>query len=144
MQVFLIKLSILSVFLGFYTVQSQNLNIKACDSLPTQKEINACVFKAYNSSQVDLNKSYNSFLKKLDKKIKNKNVIISKKNKSLKLFLKEAQMHWILTRDYNAQAKSSYELSPLKADYAFYKSKTLESLNRIKYLSRLADSLNLK
>jgi len=32
-------------------------------------------------------------------------------------------MHWRLTRDYNAQAKSSFELIPLKADYAYYKSK---------------------
>jgi len=144
MHIFLIRLSLLSIFLGFYTVQSQNLNIKSCDSLPTQKEINACVFKVYNSSQTDLNKAYKLFLKKLDNKIKTKDKLLAEKSKSLKLFLKEAQMHWILARDYNAQAKSSFELSPLKADYAFYKSKTLESLNRIEYLSRLADSLNLK
>jgi len=144
MYKFLIKLSVLSIFLGFYTVQSQNLNIKSCDSLPSQKEINTCVFKVYNASQTDLNKAYKLFLKKLDNKIKTKDKLLAEKSKSLKLFLKEAQMQWLLTRDYNAQAKSSFELSPLKADYAFYKSKTLESLNRIKYLSRLADSLNLK
>lgn len=144
MHLFLKRLSLLSIFLGFYSVQSQNLNIKSCDSLPTQKEINSCVFKVYNSSQADLKKSYNAFLKKLDNKIKTKDKILAKKSKSLKLFFKEAQMHWLLTRDYNAQAKSSFELSPLKADYAFYKSKTLESINRIEYLSRLADSLNLK
>lgn len=144
MHIFLIRLSLLSIFLGFYSVQAQNLNINSCDSLPTQKEINACVFKVYNVSQDDLKKSYNFFLKKLDNKIKKEDKIIATKSKSLKLFLKESQMHWILTRDYNAQAKSSFELSPLKADYAFYKSKTLESIDRIKYLTRLADSLNLK
>jgi uncharacterized protein YecT (DUF1311 family) len=144
MHIFLIRLSLLGIFLGFYTVQSQKLNIKSCDSLPTQKAINACVFKVYNASQTNLNKAYTLFLKKLDNKIKTKDAFVSKKNKSLKLFLKESQMHWILARDYNAQAKSSFELSPLKADYAFYKSKTLESINRIKYLTRLADSLNLK
>ena len=137
------RLSLLFLFLSFYT-QAQQLNIKSCDSLSTQKEINACVFKIYNTSQSQLEKTYHLFLKKLEHKIKYEVPKQSQKSKNLKQFLKESQMHWRLTRDYNAQAKSSFELIPLKADYAYYKSKTLESLNRIQYFEKLADSLKLK
>jgi uncharacterized protein YecT (DUF1311 family) len=144
MNSLVIRLFLIVFITNIYSLKAQQLNLKTCDSLTTQKAINACVFKAYNKSQIQLKKAFNIFIAKLDKKAKSKDTHIAKRTKDLKLFLKDAQVHWTLTRDYNAQARSSFELSPLKADYTYYKSKTLESLDRIKYFETLADSLKLK
>jgi len=143
MNSFVTRLFFIVLISNTFTLEAQQLNLKTCDSLTTQKAANACVFKAYNKSQKQLKIAFDSFIAKLDKKIKSKDAHIVKRTKALKLFLKDAQVHWTLTRDYNAQARSSFVLSPLEADYTYYKSKTLESIDRIKYFQSLADSLKL-
>ncbi len=143
MNSLVIRLLLIVFITNSHSLKAQQFDVKVCDSLTTQKLANACVFKAYNKSQTQLKTAFDSFIAKLDKKIKSDNTNIAKKTQALKLFLKDAQVHWTLTRDYNAQARSSFELSPLKADYAYYKSKTLESIERIKYFESMADSLKL-
>lgn len=137
-------LSFLFIFLYFNSLSAQSTNLVACDTLSTQKDINACVFEVYNNSQEQLNKTYKSFIKSLDKKIKTSDAKRVEKAKVLKQFYKDAQVYWTLTRNYNAQVHASYELTTLLKEYAFYISKTKESLERIDYLILLSDSLKLK
>ena len=134
----------LCCFISYHFTSAQILDLTACDTIANLKTKNACIFKVYEQSQTDLTKTYNALLGKLDKKIK-----ISKPNEqikvnSLKLFLKEAQTQWVLTRDFNAKVHASYELTTLLAENAFYRSKASESINRNAFLKSLSDSLNIK
>jgi len=136
--------SLIVLSLCFQGLVAQNLNLDACDTLQTQKEINACIFKMYNVSQKKLDKAYGLFLKKLDNNIKSSKASEVKRAQELKQFYKEGQMQWTLTRNLNADTQGSFQLTKLLSEYAFYVSKTKESLDRIVYLEKLSDTLNLK
>ena len=140
---FIKYLGLLIFLMRFNLLQSQNINLATCDTLQTQKAKNDCVFKVYSASQVKLEKSYKIILGKLDAKIKKLKPDNRLKTTSLKQFLKDNQVQWLLTRDYNAKVHASYQLTTLQAEYAFYASKSKESLDRIAYFKIVADSLNL-
>ncbi|MCF6213719.1 MAG: DUF1311 domain-containing protein [Flavobacteriaceae bacterium] len=145
MQSDVIKYLSLFVFvMGINLSQSQNLNLAACDTLQLQKSKNECVFDVYGDSQDLLNKSYKVLLGKLDTKIKSLKPEARIKTASLKQFLKDNQVQWLLTRNYNAKVHASYQLTTSLSDYAFYYSKAKESFERIIYFKTVADSLNLK
>jgi len=130
--------------LSFKITSAQQLSLKACDSIPSLKIKNACIFKVYNQSQKLLNKSYKSLLNKLDKKINASKLVDKKKMISLKQFFKDSQINWLLTRDYNAKTHAAYKLTTLQAENAFYYSKTSESIDRLIFFKTFADSLNIK
>jgi len=140
-----INLYFLFIFIfSFKLVTAQQINFKSCDSIPSFKVKNNCIFKVYNQSNKLLNKTYNNLLTKLDKNIRLSKLEKKKKLVSLKQFIKDSQMQWILTRDYNAKTHAGYELTTSQAKYAFYKSKTIDGLNRVSFLKSLSDSLHIK
>jgi len=140
-----LKVYIILISLFVFKISSaQNTNIKACDTIASIKVKNDCIFKVYNQSEKLLDLKYKYLLHKLDKKIKAFKLKKKKNFTSLKQFIKDSQIQWLLTRDYNAKTHAGYELTPLQADYAFYKSKASDSFNRISFFKSLLDSLNIK
>jgi len=135
---------ILIFLFSFKLASAQQININACDTIPSFKVKNDCIFKVYNKSEKLLNKTYKNLLNRLDKNIISSKLEKKKKLASLKQFLKDSQIQWLLTRDYNAKTHAGYELTTSQANYAFYKSKANDGLNRVSFLKSLADSLNIK
>lgn len=139
----LYKSLIIFLFLSYNYSYSQNINLDSCDTITSIKDKYVCTFKVYNQSQNELDKTFNSLLSKLDKKIKISKVEEQKKVNSLKQFIKDSQNQWILTRDYNAKVHASYQLTTQLAENAFYRSKASDSFNRNAFLKTLIDSLNI-
>lgn len=131
-------------FISYHYTSAQILGLSACDTIANLKTKNACIFKVYEQSQINLTKTYNALLSKLDKKIKVSKPNEQIKTNSLKIFLKEAQTQWVLTSDFNAKTHASYELTTLLAENAFYRSKASENIDRNAFLKSLSDSLNIK
>jgi len=135
---------ILVFIFSFKLVSAQQINIKACDTIQSFKVKNNCIFKVYNQSDKLLNKTFKNLLNKLDKNIRLSKSEKKQKLALLKQFIKDSQIQWLLTRDYNAKTHAGYELTTLQADYAFYKSKANDGLDRVSFLKSLSDSLNIK
>ncbi len=135
---------ILIFIFSFKLATAQQINIKACDTIPSSTVKNDCIFKVYSKSEKLLNNTYKNLLNRLDKNIRLSKLEKKKKLASLKQFIKDSQIQWLLTRDYNAKTHAGYELTTLQADYAFYKSKASDGLNRVSFLKSLSDSLNIK
>lgn len=137
------KRLVILLFLSYNYSYSQNINLDSCDTITSIKDKYDCTYKVYNQSQNKLDKTYNSLLSKLDKKIKVSKFGEQKKINSLKQFIKDTQTQWILTRDYNAKVHASYQLTTLLSENAFYRSKASESITRNTFLKTLIDSLNI-
>jgi len=135
---------ILIFIFSFKFATAQQTNIKICDTISSLKAKNDCIFKVYNQSEKLLSKTYKYLLNSFDRNIRSSKLEKKKKLISLKQFVKDSQIQWLLTRDYNAKTHAGYELTTLQADYAFYKSKANDSFNRVSFLKSLSDSLNIK